>query len=148
MRCYLVRESRVTVLSQVPASQHAGSDLIQSIRDLKQSRFPTARLLTIWNALPGAEAVRRFKDRSSGAKRVWAALQALPLTTSGSFSKQDHVIALLQRDSGASMEDLMAATGWQRHSVRGVLSGVIRKKRGLNLSASRAGDRLVYRVVS
>ena len=148
MRCYHVRESRVTVLPQAPTSQHAGSDLIQSIRDLNQSRFPTARLLAIWNALPGAESVKRFKDRKSGAKRVWAALQALPLTISGTFSKQDHVIALLQRDSGASMEDLMRATGWQRHSVRGVLSGVIRKKRGLNLSASRVGDRLVYRVVS
>ena len=55
MRCYLVRESLVTVVSQVPTSQHVGSDLIQSIRDLNQSRFPAVRLLAIWNALPGAE---------------------------------------------------------------------------------------------
>ena len=148
MRCYLVRESRVTVLSQVPRSKVADSDLIQSIRDLNQSRFPAVRLIALWNALPGAQPLKRFKDRPAGVKRVWAALEALPLTASGSFSKQDHVIALLHRDSGASMEDLMAATGWQRHSVRGVLSGVIRKKRGLKLHASREGDRLVYRVVS
>lgn len=148
MRCYLFRESQVTVLSQVPKSPDADTDLVQSTRDLSQSRFPATRLLAIWNALPGAEPVKRFKDRAAGVKRVWAALEGLPLTTSGTFSKQDHVVALLQRDSGASIEDLMAATGWQRHSVRGVLSGVIRKKRGLNLSSSREGGRLVYRVVA
>ena len=148
MRCYLVRESRVTVLSHVPKSRDANADLVQSVRDLNQSRFPTARLVALWNALPGAEPVKRFKDRSSATKRVWAALEALPLTTSGNFSKQDHVMALLRRDSGASIEELIAATGWQRHSVRGVLSGVIRKKRGLKVSVSREGDRRVYRVVS
>jgi uncharacterized protein (DUF3084 family) len=148
MRCYLVRDSQVTVLSQVPKSPDADTDFVQSIRDLNQSRFPATRLLSIWNALPGAEPVKRFKDRATGVKRVWAALEPLPLTTSGTFSKQDHVVALLKRDSGASIDDLMAATGWQRHSVRGVLSGVVRKKRGLKLSSSREGGRLVYRVVA
>jgi len=62
-------------------------------------------------------------------------------------SKQDRLIAMLQRPTGASIDDLMAATGWQRHSVRGVLSGVVRKKRGLKIKTAREGTQLVYRIV-
>jgi len=148
MRCYLFRDFNVTVLPQVPASQQADADLIQSIRDIDQTRFPLPRLLAMWNSLPGAEPLKRFRDRSTAVKRVWAALEALPLGSSGSGSKQDRLIALLQRPSGASIEDLMSATGWQRHSVRGVLSGVVRKKRGLALTSVREGGQRVYRIGS
>jgi len=145
MRCYIIRDDKVEVLTQVPASVDAEVVLIQSIRDLDQKRFPLSRLLTIWNALPGVEPVTRFRDRKVAVKRLWTALEALPIGASGT-SKQDRVIAMLQRPNGASIDDLMAATGWQRHSVRGVLSGVVRKKRGLKITTVREGKQLLYRV--
>ena len=145
MRCYVLRDNNVAVLAQVPASIDAESVLLQSIRDLDQKRFPLSRLLTIWNALPGVEPVTRFRDRKVAVKRLWTALEALPIGASGT-SKQDRVIAMLQRPNGASIDDLMAATGWQRHSVRGVLSGVVRKKRGLKITTVREGKQLLYRV--
>lgn len=43
-------------------------------------------------------------------------------------TKQAQPIALLKQASGASLADLMSATGWQAHSVRGVISGVLRKR--------------------
>jgi len=146
MRCYVIRDTEVAVFTQVPASVDAGSLLIQSIRDLDQKRFPLSRLLTIWNALPGIEPITRFRDRKVAVKHLWKALEALPMGASGT-SKQDRVIAMLQRPNGASIDDLMAATGWQRHSVRGVLSGVVRKKRGLKITTVREGKQLLYRVV-
>lgn len=50
-----------------------------------------------------------------------------------STSKLDTIITLLKRPKGATMEEMMEATGWQRHSVHGTLSGTIKKKRGLPL---------------
>lgn len=52
-------------------------------------------------------------------------------------SKKDTILALLRRKAGASIKDLIAATGWQAHSVRGFLSGTIKKKLGLKLSTEK-----------
>lgn len=45
------------------------------------------------------------------------------------------VIKLLKRKTGASLKALMKATNWQSHSVRGFLSGTVKKRRGLNLTS-------------
>jgi hypothetical protein len=64
-----------------------------------------------------------------------------------SSSKQAKVVDLLRRADGASIEEMMKATGWQAHSVRGVISGALKKKRGLAIISekSKAGDRR-YRI--
>jgi hypothetical protein len=51
---------------------------------------------------------------------------------------------MLRAPSGTTISAMMTATGWQQHSVRGFLAGVIRKKFGINL-VSEAGGR-VYRI--
>lgn len=63
-------------------------------------------------------------------------------------SKQDLLIALMKQAKGSTMADLMAATGWQAHSVRGVISGVLKKRLNLNviLEASADGVRR-YRIL-
>ena len=55
-------------------------------------------------------------------------------------SKQQLCLELLKRPDGASVEELQAATGWQAHSVRGFLSGTVKKKLGLTLISDRASD--------
>lgn len=64
-------------------------------------------------------------------------------------SKQALMIALLHRPEGASLEELQAVTDWQAHSVRGVISGVVRKKMGLVVVATDRGYERgkVYRIV-
>jgi len=55
-------------------------------------------------------------------------------------SKSARVIALLKKSKGATLAELMKATDWQGHSVRGFLSGTLRKKMGLKVQSAKRGD--------
>ncbi len=64
-----------------------------------------------------------------------------------SNSKQNRLIELLKCKNGATIEEMMLVTSWQQHSVRGVLSGVIKKKLGLNVSSDKEERGRVYRII-
>ena len=61
-------------------------------------------------------------------------------------SKQARIIAMLRTPGGATIEAMVQATGWQQHSVRGFLAGVVRKKLGLNLISDAGDSGRVYRI--
>jgi integrase len=62
-------------------------------------------------------------------------------------SKTADIIGLLRRRSGVTLQELMTATGWQAHSVRGFLSASVGKKMGLQLNSSKREDgQRVYRI--
>jgi Protein of unknown function (DUF3489) len=61
-------------------------------------------------------------------------------------SKQDRVIALLRRPGGVTLNDLVKATGWQPHSVRGFLAGMIRKRLKLPLQSQKVKGARTYRI--
>jgi hypothetical protein len=62
-------------------------------------------------------------------------------------SKKADIIRLLERAKGATLQELMGATGWQAHSVRGFISGTLGKRLKLKIDSFRTekGDR-AYRV--
>jgi hypothetical protein len=56
------------------------------------------------------------------------------------------VITLLRRPEGASIEELVKATGWQAHSVRALISRAVKKKQVLAVTSEKSGGTRVYRV--
>jgi hypothetical protein len=90
----------------------------------------------------------------TGAKAVKVAKKAPRARTADTGgkreSKQDVVIALLRRSQGASIEEMMEATGWQAHSVRGFMSGALKKRLGMDVVSekdAKTGERR-YQVVA
>jgi hypothetical protein len=66
---------------------------------------------------------------------------------SSQASKQSRLIAMLASAPGATIEQMMQLTGWQAHSVRGAISGVLRKRLGLNVACVAGDAGTVYRIV-
>lgn len=64
-----------------------------------------------------------------------------------SDSKLSNMIALMRLRQGATIEQLAKATGWQAHSVRGAMSGAIKKKMGLIIASSKVDGVRTYRIV-
>jgi len=60
-------------------------------------------------------------------------------------TKLQTMIDLLSRPHGASVEDLMAATGWQAHSVRGAIAGALKKK-GIAVTSKKVDGRRSYHI--
>jgi hypothetical protein len=56
-------------------------------------------------------------------------------------TKQAQLINMLKEQSGASIAEIVTATGWQAHTIRGTISGVLRKKLGLNIISEKEEDR-------
>ena len=77
-------------------------------------------------------------------KRGKPALAQAPEVTT---TKQSQLITLLRSAAGASMEQMMALTGWQSHTVRGMLSGSLRKRLGLTVQWQLEDAVRVYRIV-
>jgi Protein of unknown function (DUF3489) len=61
-------------------------------------------------------------------------------------TKHARVIAMLQSKGGTTIAAIVRTTGWQPHSVRGFLAGVIKKKLGLNLAFEKTKSGRIYRV--
>ena len=85
------------------------------------------------SSAPSAKPSRRIAD---GAK----------LESANPDSKQSRVIAMLQSPAGATIAAVMKATGWQPHSVRGFLAGVVRKRLKLELGSTKVDGTRVYRI--
>jgi Protein of unknown function (DUF3489) len=81
-----------------------------------------------------------------GAKKAMQAESDRAHATRGG-TKQQAVLGLLRQPSGATIPVMMKATGWQPHSVRGFLAGVVRRKLKLKLESKMVDGARVYRVV-
>jgi len=91
------------------------------------------------------------KKRRGHGERTPAAvkLKSKTLPTARQGTKQARLIDLLKRKRGATISDIVQATGWQPHSVRGAISGALKKKLGLAVSSEKIGGRgRVYRIAA
>jgi hypothetical protein len=204
----------------------------EELADLAAS-WPGARLIKIWNSIPGNAPVAKFKDRATAVTRIWKAIQPLietydladrasasvaaaaapgaepaqeppafeaegtetveeerqpevpadapepnvgaqapdvapeaapaktkatrvKKTSTGATnagapregSKTSQVIAMLKREGGTTLEEIMTAMGWQKHTTRAMLSagGSLTKKHGLAVASEKVGDRRTYSI--
>jgi hypothetical protein len=100
---------------------------------------------------PTKPVSRGVRTRATGARKPASskpkrASRAKPASSTGRSSKQAQIIALLRRPGGATIADLAAATGWQHHSIRGLISGALRKKLGLAVESSKTEQGRCYRI--
>ena len=127
-----------------------GEIAVASNEELHAARLGGKRLLALWNALPGVEKRRKVDDRDALIDQLWLAIEMLPDPQSDAkrLSKQDEVVAMLRRPEGATVDEVVCATGWQRHTVRGVFSGTLKKKLGLTLASAKEERGRVYRIAA
>jgi hypothetical protein len=105
---------------------------VPAIADTKQSRGQTPS---------------RTDMKSGRGRKAKPAARAKKLPTPQRGSKTAKILALLKRPGGASLQQLQKATGWQAHSVRGFLSGALKKKMGLRVDSTKRDDgERTYRV--
>jgi hypothetical protein len=86
---------------------------------------------------PNLSKASHTRQRNTSQK---ASPSKKPHHAAGARTKQDLVLQMLRRKSGVSIEDIVAKTKWQPHSVRGFLSGVVRKKLKLRLASDVGKD--------
>ena len=82
----------------------------------------------------------------AAAKPAQLAAGKVKRPSSKPASKQARVIAMLKSPAGATINAMMKATGWQQHSVRGFLAGVVRKRLKLKLGSKKVDGKRVYKV--
>jgi hypothetical protein len=97
---------------------------------------------------PTANGRVESKARSNRSARAVSSQPAARAPTEGNAhgdqktTKQERVLTLLSRADGASINEVMQATNWQQHSVRGFLAGTVKKKLGFSLISAKAKDGL------
>jgi len=110
---------------------------------------------------PAAESATQAAKPAKGrakAKAKPAKVAPTEKPTPRAGTKQAQMIELLKRPEGATVEQIAATTGWQHHTIRGAISGALKKKLGLNVEATRTrevgpnksgakGSATVYRIV-
>ena len=150
MRIYIIGNDGITLSRETPAALDEGEIAVASNEELHAAPLSGKRLLALWNALPGVAKRKKVGDRAALIDQLWLAIEALPDPERQSDakrpSKQDVVIAMLRQPEGATVDEVASVTGWQRHTVRGVFSGTLKKKLGLTVASAKEERGRVYRI--
>ena len=150
MRIYVIGNDGITRCREPLATATEGEIAVTSKEELQAAPLSGKRLLALWNALPGVQKRKKLGDRTALIDQLWSAIDALPdpepQPDAKRQSKQGKVIAMLSRPEGATVDEIGSAMGWQRHTVRGLFSGTLKKKLGLTLASAPEERGRVFRM--
>ena len=124
-----MRQSEAEVTADSPATQQKSTTPARKRRPATQNASGDAEPAT------GAQ---QGVTPTSGQNEAEPELEAVPRPAG---SKADLLIGLLKREEGASIDELTAAAGWQAHSVRGFISGTLKKRLGMTVTSAEGRDR-------
>ena len=119
----------VTDAPGAPDAQEAARRVRSRRRRRSRHRPPTR---------PQRPRARPRSKAAKAAKPAKAAPADKPTPRAG--TKQAKLIELLKRPEGATVEQIAEATGWQKHTIRGAISGALKKKLGLTVEATRTRE--------
>lgn len=102
----------------------------------------SCRILLV-DYLAGPVGLPPFEAEAAAERAVRALVRA---PAGRDDTKLARLVALLRRREGATLAEMVAATGWQAHSVRGALSGTLKKKHGLAVTSAAGAAGRVYRL--
>ena len=132
---HLPRPARIRGLRSVQAPERpvAQSEEITMTRKTSPVRQPSSQAESV-STITNTQAFSNSRSsRASGATRP-------PAVPKPAVTKTQQVIRLLKRKAGVSIEELQEVTGWQAHSIRGLLSGALPNRHGFNIESSVDGD--------
>src|SRR3954463_15571594 len=113
MRVYIIGNDGITLCREPPATVNEGEIVVASKEELHAAQLSGKRLLAMWNALPDVEKRKKVGDRDALIDQLWSAIEALPDPDQQSdtkrASKQEAVIAMLQRPEGATVDEVASA---------------------------------------
>ena len=109
----------------------------------------TSRITQLKKSATAAAPVAPAPSPKRRPAKVNSQIAQPALVAPAGTSKQARLITMLRALPGATIEQMMTLTGWQAHTVRGTISGVLRKKLGLNVTCEvRDGSgRSLYRII-
>lgn len=111
----------------------------------KHSKTHTAKRLRAKVKTPAPKPAGRPKPKRNDSSQTDPQPQSL-IHGVRPNSKLGTVLTMLSSQDGATIEALCKATGWQSHSVRGVLAGAIKKRLGLTVLSERVDGTRIYKL--
>jgi hypothetical protein len=106
----------------------------------------SAKKEIISKPLPISKPEKTKKDKDTQCQDLAQNVAAVEVT--GQSSKRTILITLLLQPNGATIDEMAQATGWQRHSIHGMMSGVLKKKLKLPIASEKEERGRVYRIIN